>query len=151
MSLTLIHQIMKALRPDRPLPDRMVLAYTALQVIENAAQELAFLDPLDPPPCWATVQKHAARARGELACAPSMHWPLTSPPPTVAFAIDDVATVTAVLIDLSEDVVLLLLEAAGCSEDRRDEPSCLRAVHHTSELTTALRRSHEVQSSTEPI
>ncbi|WP_067479539.1 hypothetical protein [Actinomadura hibisca] len=150
MSVPLIRRAIASLLPEQELPQRLAASYYALELIENTIQELAFLDPLDPPPRWAAAQEHAARARGALAEAHSIRWPLTTPPPTVAFAVNDIATVTDLLIELAEDLLTFLLEAAEQADRCDDEACCLRAALHGNDLTAALHSSRNARPTDAP-
>ncbi|MFI6515609.1 hypothetical protein ACIBF1_08640 [Spirillospora sp. NPDC050679] len=143
MSVLLIRRAIDSLGQEQKLPERLAVAYYALELIENTIQELAFLDPLDPPPRWAAAQERAARTRGALAEAPSISWPLTTPPPTVACATNEITTVTGLLIELAEDLLTLLLESAEQADRRDDEASCLRAALHCNGLNEALHSSRD--------
>lgn len=141
MSLPLIARAIDALAVRQPLPGRLAAAYSALELLENAVQELGFLDAPDPPPRWAAIHQHAAQARADLAGAPSIAWPLTTPPPTVALAVHDLATVTGRLIDLAEALTEALLVTARQAADTADALHALRAMVRAQALTAELHRS----------
>ncbi|MEV4251682.1 hypothetical protein AB0J52_00790 [Spirillospora sp. NPDC049652] len=141
MSLPLIARTLEALAVQQPLPGRLAAAYCALELVEAAVQELGFLDAPDPPPRWAAVHQHAALARADLAAAPSIPWPLSAPPPTVALAVHDLTTVTSRLIDLAEALTEALLVTARQAADTADALYALKAMVRAQALTAELHRS----------
>ncbi|GAA1574421.1 hypothetical protein GCM10009678_66410 [Actinomadura kijaniata] len=146
MSIPLIRRTAEELARQQDLHQRLAAAYYALELIENAVQELAFLDAPDPPPRWAAVQRHVAHARAALAAVPSLRWPITSPPPTVALAIDDPATVTGELLTLAEVLTMALLESARQASEPHDAFATLRATLRVHGLCLELHRSRATSS-----
>ncbi|MCP2337929.1 hypothetical protein [Actinomadura rupiterrae] len=141
MSLPLIAHHLDTLAGARSVPHRLAASYCALELVEAAVQELGFLDAPDPPPRWAAIHWHAAQARALLADAPSIDWPLTVPPPTVALAVHDVATVTGRLIDLGETLTEVLLATAREAENAADVLCALKAALRVQALTAELHYS----------
>ncbi|MFC4906937.1 hypothetical protein [Actinomadura gamaensis] len=141
MSLPLIAHHLGALAKARTVTDRLAASYCALELLEAAVQELGFLDALDPPPRWAAIHRHAAQARALLTGAPSIAWPLTVPPPTVALAVHDHATVTGRLIELGEALTETLLATARQAEDVTDVLCTLKAALRVQVLTAELHHS----------
>jgi hypothetical protein len=144
VSLSLIRTVRTALADPHTIPGRLAAAHRALEVLETAVHDLAFLDPDPPLLFWTTVHGDAVRARAALAGARSLPSLGRRPPATVALGAEEPAMVIAALLELAEALVLHLVEAANATRHDGDKACCLHAALITHELTTSLRiASHE--------
>jgi hypothetical protein len=129
----------------QPLPDQLSMAYKGLGVVDDALRGLIRSASPDRLPHLARAQSHAGTARAALSRAPSLFWLFGSPRPAGAVEAEE-HTVLAELLDLTDTLVLSLVESADQTDDPRDEAACIRASVQTCLLTEALDRAREVRA-----
>jgi hypothetical protein len=122
----------------QPLPQRLAAAYDAFELVHSAVRGLAYLDHPEPARHGdRSVLSHTVQARSELARAPTFS-PPTGPPPHLALAAADKEAVVAALIELSDALVLALLEAAAQAHQPADATACRQAAIHACYLRKEL-------------
>jgi hypothetical protein len=146
MTTATIHQVTIRLALTHDIPSRLAAAHCGLEVIENALRELTFLDTHEVFRRCGPAQHHAVQARAALARAPSLPWPLTGPAPFVALAEAEHGQVTALLLELADDLMPALVDTAEAAPQDADWEACMLAsvpacrmqehLHHVLPLTT---------------
>ncbi|GAA2614149.1 hypothetical protein SMC26_24055 [Actinomadura fulvescens] len=134
-----IDLVLEDLSNATSLCGRLDAVRTGLALVEVAVQELAFLDPLDPPPDWPELHRLCDRTRTRLARAPSFRF-LSEPSCAAKAELSerDVPRLTESLIEVSNALVLTLLEAASQARNPTDEISCRSSALCCADLHIAL-------------
>ncbi|MGI8333643.1 hypothetical protein ACRYCC_27150 [Actinomadura scrupuli] len=129
----------------KPFPGQLSMAYEGLGVVDGALRGLIRSAAPNRLPHLTRALSHAGTARAALSRAPSVFWLFGSPRPAGAAEAEE-HTVLAELLNLTEVLVLVLVESADQADDPRDEAACIRASVQTCLLTKALNLALEVRA-----
>ncbi|MEU5885189.1 hypothetical protein [Spirillospora sp. NPDC047279] len=138
MSMNELQRAAENLSIGAPQAERLAVAYETLEVVESVIQELSFLVRSEPPPDWEALRENCGRARIALLRTRTIRLPLASPPPTVAFSVDEVPVALEALMELTGTLVVMFMEVANFADFVMDEPCCLEAALRINDLRRAL-------------